>query len=244
MTDNFDVDGDYNDSINVEGDLKIEIGDTYTQEKPDFFEPSFEKYGASDSETFIKPIVGNFIEVVKNKRLLMLGGAYQYKSEIVRYCSWNLKDFLSHQDIQSEKSPQVLEWYRSADPQSLVTKLQETKESTIFILPDIEPHHINYDIDGILRAIKNRHYVLLTTNKPETEWKVSTTILEDSWREPIASNLYKPGDLAQYLKETLNNDYKDILPDMDISEFQSTSIAEQLKTPEKIDIFIQLPDYP
>ena len=223
--------GVINGPVNL-GDKKI-----YQQQKTEFYEPSLDLY---KPDKYIRPKVSvQLIELIRKNRLLVLGGSIEVdKSSLARHIAWCLSEELKHALVvpKNKKIP-VLEWYRSSsDPQRIGAKLQETKETSIFILPQVSPQDIRYNLSFIHKSAEdNKHFVLITTDIPFPTWKLSDVERSLFCQELSPENLYGPNDLAKMLVQGLN-DHNLSLP----MEFSVDSVAEQLKTPENISLFIQL----
>jgi len=130
-------------------------------QKPDFFEPSLEQF---ESPNFVSPsqgIIQKFFGAIQEKRLVVFGGGNDIdKPSLARYLAWHISN------SGYEKLP-ILEWQRSSEPQSIEVELQKTEETTIFILNQVSPQNIGYDLSRIHKmAVSRQHYVIITTDIP------------------------------------------------------------------------------
>ena len=156
----------------VGGDFTFEgnINQTVVQQKPDFFEPSLEKY---QSSSFTSPkitlITLQILLRLKHLRFLVLAGSPDVdKDSLARHTAFRLREEL----VANGEQITVKEWYRRSDSQSIEIELQNTEQSTVFILTQITSQNIGYDLNKIEKAAKStNHYVIASTEITFTAWR-------------------------------------------------------------------------
>jgi len=150
------------------------IGNTtqnvYQQDKSEFYEIELEQYKPPNFKS--PQITSSLAEVLSQNKFLVLGGSHDVKkSDLAKHLAWYLSDRESNSTFQKLTAK---EWVRSSDPQSIDIELQKTKESTIFILTDIAPHHlVGHNLSRVQEVVASSlHYVIITTNTPSSAWKL------------------------------------------------------------------------
>lgn len=234
-----------NQDISMEGsqaDVNIAAGDlNIINYKPEFFSPSLDDY---DDECFISPtITGALVEIIMKERLLILGGDGYDKSAFPRHIAWRVLNRCTGMSIE------VKEWAGSRNPQNLELHIQKEKNPTIFILPDISPLNVDYDLSVLYRTVNSRkHYVIISTNQALEKWKLLEEIKNLSWEPDLSESLYDSRDLNDLLIKKLSEAGR-VLPDvLKDKEFKAEApligglllrdAAEKLKTPDSIDVFV------
>jgi hypothetical protein len=161
------------ENINVGGDFTVEgdvtqIGyQTVVQQKPDFFEPSLERY---QSAHFKSPkIMSHLLARLKHQKFLVLAGSSDVdKDSLAKHTASCLIEELNLPRGEGI----VKEWYRSSDPQSIEVELQKTEKATIFILTQVTPQNVGYDLERIQRsAVAGQHYIIVSTDVNFTVWR-------------------------------------------------------------------------
>ncbi len=232
----------------VEGHLSTKnITQNIYQAKPEFFEPNLEQF---QPPKFPSPkMTPHLIKHLFEQNLLVLGESPNLdKVSLARHLAWSLR-----QELQWVNSPgqkiQIKEWYHSPDPQSLDVVLQETRVTTIFILSQILPQHIEQELSQIqLLATHSQHYVLMSTDIPFACWKLSDS---DSrfWQNLSVDGLYESDDLTTVLIDKLKESKKSLPPqiisgclepNLHIGDLTLQEVAKRLKTPERIACFVEL----
>lgn len=224
------------------------VADTYVQQKAEFFEPSLEPF---KPPRFTSPqIAPQLVEVIRNQRLLVLGGSQAIdKSALARHVAWRLGETLLQEQALSGDGIPILEWYRSSDPQSLVVALRETETTTVFILPQILPQHVSYDLFRIQNAASSgQHYVVASTDTPFAGWKLPDSA-KKFWLEVSPEGLYGADDLANVLIQKLIDAAESLPPGLLegdlkperplVGNLPIRTVAERLKTPDNIAVFVQ-----
>jgi len=156
---------------NISFENITQIGQQVVQQKLDFFEPSLDRYQPSPEFKNLK-VTSELINFIQEKRLLVLGESPNIDlAALARY----LACYLSNRQLTSAAQKlEVKEWYRNSDPQSIDVTLQNTKESTVFILTQVSPQNIvGYSLQQIQQvAFSSSHYVIVTTDTPFVAWKL------------------------------------------------------------------------
>ncbi|HEY9829890.1 MAG TPA: HEAT repeat domain-containing protein, partial [Stenomitos sp.] len=219
------------------------------QAKPEFFEPKLEQFKPPN---FISPkVTPNLIQLLVEQNLLLLGESPDIddKAGLARHLAWRLSKKLQQQPTSAAQKIPIKEWCRSSDRPSFDVALQETETSTIFILPQILPLHIEQDLCQLQRtAFSNGHYIIASTNIPKSSWKLSDSESK-FWPELSAEVSYSTDDLAQLLIKQLKEVNKPLPPglldenletDLKIGDSTLREVAQRLKTPERIARFVEL----
>jgi hypothetical protein len=184
--------------VEVDGNLTFEgnvtqVGyQTVVQQKPDFFEPSLERYKAS---TFKSPkITSQLLEILTEQRLLVLAGSSDVdKDSLAKHTASCL--------ISSNSKIIAKEWHRSSDAQSIEIELQNTEETTVFILTQVTPQNIGYDLARIQRAaVSGEHYVVISTEINFTAWRQPDSA-KGFWYEVLPEKVTDSEQLINSLSE-------------------------------------------
>ncbi len=156
-------DNEFGGNFNFVGDLN----QTILQQKSDFFELSLEQY---KSPYFKSPkIMSDLLKMIKERRFLVLEGSSEVnKDSLARHIAARLIE-----QLRSSGSEIIArEWRRSPEPQIIDIELQNTKKATVFILNQVAPQNVGYDLDRIRKAaVSGKHYVVISTNTPFTAWR-------------------------------------------------------------------------
>ena len=214
----------------------------------DFFMPPLDDYHPPRFPLLAK--TPELAERVRTQRLLFLAGDPTLdKHALARHLAWYLGGLLEQEPINGGQELEVQEWKRSGS-QNVNQVLEQFDDPTIFILPQLLPQHINYDLPRLCRLARNKHYIIATIDE-ETGWHNAIDQRERSrvWCEMIRSEIYSPRDLQTFLLDRLFEDRTNIHPDF-VQEARKIdgrlgaqaidSVVTQLKTPENIDAFVQL----
>src|SRR4051794_22884807 len=108
----------------------------------EFYEPLLTVFDS------VAPTVGPLVETIREHRFLMIGGLFAGKEELARFCARTLVDLLSSGD-KGNPLLTVKVWHRSSNPRSIIAGIEAEKHPTAFILPDIAPHDLRYDVQRI-----------------------------------------------------------------------------------------------
>jgi hypothetical protein len=234
------MEGDQSD-FNIAGrDLKIITNQHY---KPEFFSPSLDDY---DNERFISPMVTNtLVELTLNEGFILLGGDGYDKYSWARHIAWNVLKRKS----TSGNSIEVKEWASSSNPQNLELHIQKKEKPTIFILPNISPMNVDYNLSMLYRSARSKHhYIIISTNQPFENWTLEEDVKRLTWQPENSEPLYEKRDLLKLLIEKLNEKNGALPEELKDKEFKEdmmlagnlplSEVAEKLKTPESIEVFV------
>jgi Bacterial SH3 domain len=190
-------------NLKAEGNISLsnitQIGQQVVQQKLDFFELDLEKYQPSPEFTNLK-ITSELIDSIKDNRLLVLGESPNVDlATFAKYlgCYW------SNQQLASTTQKLVVkEWYRNSDPQSIDVELQNTKESTVFILTQVSPQNIvGYSLQQIQQAaLSSSHYVIVTTDTPLVAWRLPERA-KTFWHELTVEDVADSQELVNKLTD-------------------------------------------
>lgn len=221
-------------------------------QKPEFFKPNLERFKPPNFVNPSQDTINNLISVIRTHRVLVLGGSHDDKAGLARNFAWHFSNDLQEQSTSWGSSVQIKEWQRSSDPQSIDVELQQTESPTIFVLTQVSPQNVGYDLSQIQKAASlGSHYVLISTDTPRTIWKLSESE-QAFWQELSVEGLYNLDSLVEELKKKLSdapndlvNELKKELRDVEKScpfddDFHIQKVADSLKTPDKIARFVQL----
>ncbi|MDQ1352476.1 MAG: hypothetical protein QG657_2782, partial [Acidobacteriota bacterium] len=227
-------------NISVGGDIKVEINpNKYT---PEFFTPPFNDY---EESIYIIPISApSLVEMTMREKFLVLGGDGYDKTGLARYIAWKI--LIENQN--NKNTIEVNEWTNTVNPQNFISELQKKDKSTIFILPDISPHHIRHNLSGLYRVTQdNDHYLIITTDDTLEKWKVEKDAKQLFWLP--SDPLYESENLLRVLLKRLTDKFQELPEELRVIELKPNSIlmenlplqeiAIKLKTPESIDTFVK-----
>ncbi len=227
----------------------IQVARIYIQPKPEFFVPGLEHF---KPPRYIRPKnINALIDLLQDQQVLILGGSLEVdKAGLARHIAWYLGEILStniEAPLETNGFP-ILEWTRSPDRQGLQVGLQETTQPTIFILPQIIPQEVGYDLNRIqVIARKCGHYVIISTDTPFPAWKTPGKV--PYWAELDPADLYTAQELCDVLLQNLA-EAGEALPlelrnqalgrDSAVGGMPFLEIASRLRTPNNIAYFVEL----
>ena len=173
-----------------------ELNQTVVQQKPDFFEPSLEQY---KSINFKGPkITSTLLSKLNNQRFLVLSGSADIDKDSL---AKHVASCLIERSKSDSNEISVKEWYRSSDPQSIEIELQNTETDTIFILTQVTPQNIGYDLTRIQRSsLTSQHYVLISTDITFAAWRQPDST-KKFWHELSRKNVDDAAQLINNLSE-------------------------------------------
>lgn len=192
---------------NISFENITQIGQQVVKQKLDFFEPDLKKYQLSSGFTVPK-ITPTLIDRINTNRLLVLGESPNVDiANVARY----LACYLSDRQLDSTQKLAVKEWYRNSDPQSIDVELQNTKESTVFLLTQVSPQNIaGYGLPLIQRvASSSPHYVIVTTDTPLAAWRLLPDSEKLFWCQLTVEDVADSPELVNKLtdEESINGWY-------------------------------------
>lgn len=177
-------------------------------------------------------------------RILILSGGQGFdKGNFIRHLGYLVKSNTSSYDLKEIQS--------NNENQSLFRDLLQGEEKLIYILDQLHPQHIDYDLEKFSRiAQQKKIYLLITTDLSVDIWDLRDTASEQYSFIVPTKDLYNPDVLYSYLKRELTtkkDSLKKILPikldDLLNGQLYGKSlsqIAAGCATPESINFFVSL----
>jgi hypothetical protein len=233
---------------------QINIGTLFNSSEDSFFELSIDSL---KNQNFKSPdITPSLVQKLSEERLLVLGGNLGIdKSDL----AIDLVVKLFHNLQTTNKECVIKQWRRSQEKDyvSLRAELQSVKTSTIFVLLDIQPSHIER-LHGIHQAVKQScHYVLITTEISFTTWHVFERDKNTFFPNLAGQIHFTPDLLQQDLEQALRKSFEaqgfnlgdETIQNQIDSKFRSLlalnrqilgEISQKLGTPGKITRFVEL----
>lgn len=191
------------------------------------------------------------VNKLRKRRLLLLAGDPAISTlPLARHFAWYLSELLP-----SEAAPgssriviPVLEW-KGSGGQTIDGWIERYPDQTIFILPQLLPQYINYDVRKLWRALSDRHYAIATVEEP-VRWRQAheDRILLPFWQALRAVEIYTPRDLVPFLANRMKEAANQLPGALGkapggngvlLGGQRIEAIAEQLKTPENIEDFVR-----
>ncbi|NEP36800.1 hypothetical protein, partial [Moorena sp. SIO3B2] len=219
----------FGDNAQLTNNIKYEL-----QETENFSELPLEKYGSGISPS--KKVIDQMISIICRHRMVILGGSNDLdKVGIARNIAWHLSNHLQKEYSSSASfEVEAKEWQRGSELPNFDQILEKTETRTIFVLTQVVPQDIDYDLSLIQKAAADsNHYVIFATDEPRAVWGLTNTI-GDFWKDLEVDGLYEKDDLFRELKKQLKQVTWSLPTD---NKFTIQSIAERLKTPDKISKF-------
>lgn len=234
--------GDANKNVTVvAGDFNIST--VRNEFRPVFENPPLDEF--EEGRYIIPAPTPGLLEILLLHNFLVLGGDGFDKNSLARYLAWK---------IQKEKPGgakfEVIEWTNSKNPQNLQFEIQKKTEPAIFILSDISPQNVGYNLSKIYKSNrKESQFVIITTDNPPEEWKLGTDVQNFFWKPDPDKPFYSPKDLLMILIRELNKNRAylpgeiqglEFHPDCLLTEnMELLKVAELLKTPPSIELFVR-----
>jgi hypothetical protein len=241
-----------NNNIKVAARDIIERQENFFQyfQQTEFFEPKLDRYAPPE---FPKPkCAENIIEDILNQNLVLIGASPGIdKPALCRHFAWRLRAKLSTSlaDANGGNSPAVQEWGRGTGSPNLALILRQTEKKTIFILPQIKPYDVGYNLKQLAEAAKDHgHYVIASTDASSQTWRIEG---KDPLRKDLTpKDVYEPDALAEILLQRLNDARQELKGVLDQEPFgldrplsdhaTLRELSQRLKTPENISMFVRL----
>ncbi|MGL4598859.1 MAG: hypothetical protein ACRCYO_15185, partial [Bacteroidia bacterium] len=180
---------------------------------------------------------------LKTKRLHVLGGGSGFdKNAFARHLS----------SIFKTEFPtiQIKEWRDSEEVASLFKEICEEQKQTLFILPDLNPQQIGYNLAQFASVAQEyKHYIIITSEITAQSWQQPEAVLDLYWFEIPNTGIYSSETLLQYTIKKTNfhraifklDAELTIVSETNLSPQQSIAkIAERFETPSQIDFFFIL----
>lgn len=216
--------------------------------KSDFFTPPLESY--QPPHFMEPPIAPQITERLNDRHLLIIGGDPKLnKDPLARHIAWRLTQHRAAVGDNSAAGLPIKEW-KCSGLQRIDIALQEFEASTIFILPQLLPQHINYDLQRFEQVIKDRHHYVIITIEDDKAWRsvFDENLLGRFWKDLQARELYSVEDLAKVLVKRLGQSQEKLpqrllgsaFKDGTIGTQSILEIAKQLRTPENITDFVTM----
>lgn len=183
------------------------------------------------------PNLNSLTRTLQEHRLLVVAGELVDKRSVARRAAWEFAQArIDIDDIDAGAA----EARHTADAQSLLQALDNTERPTVFVFPDTEPHKFGGNLQRLFRNTRQKHWVILTTERPRDSWVLQAST-NQCWMEPERVSLYTPGALEKYLNKQLQlENLESILKQHWHSgnPVEARDLATRLETPESIDAFI------
>lgn len=242
--------------------LNVAAGDIVAEQNvftqgPEFFEPNL---GYVEPPGFESPVIAAELTcTLQQRQMLILGGPLQEKSTLAHHLAWCLRRELEPEgsEATSDDEISIQEWIQDSGPSRFQAALRSNKVRTLFILPQIQPHQVEYDPGKLgIEARNHGHYVLATTDVPRSRWDDgSPEGLEGLWWELETAKVYPPIYLGHFLRKELESAdatlSKEVLPDgcpqaydadlerCRIGDLSFLQAAQRLGTPDRIRTLVQ-----
>lgn len=206
-------------------------------------EELFSKINVSGfSKDYLPPkIAAQMLANLKKDRLLVVGGDYGFdKGSLLRY--------LSDQLAVSTQS-EVFEWIGTTERQSLFSALGRCQPG-IFILQQLQPHHINYDLPALEKIAQRQQLsILISTDTPKKAWQFTSASQQHYWINLDAKNTnYDPKLIEKELARLLNqyigsihfsNGLNKVDVNSDLPGGSLKQLAANLTSPEQVHFFVK-----
>lgn len=111
--------------------------------------------------------LANMKEMLKKEHFLILGGGLGQDKEAI---ALNLINHLTKQDKTLAK--QVYRWTSNTGFQDLDYEIRNNLKPSIFLVPQVDPQQIGYEILKYKELVKNKHFLVFITDKPKEAWKL------------------------------------------------------------------------
>ena len=188
---------------------------------------------------FTKGLLSKSMEM----RILILSGGQGFnKSSFIRH--------LAH-EIHTSSSHSVKEIQSNVENQSIYRELFQGDEKLIYVLDQLHPQHLDYDLEKFVRAAQQKDlYLLITTDLSIDTWDLSDNAITDYTLIIPTKNLYSSETLTKCLKSIMLKKkelLKNVLPSKLENILNDTlfdksidHLAKGFETPENISFFISL----
>lgn len=239
----------YRDGLGTFGDYN-QVTFLYEANEKDFFGPVLDDYHPSRFES--PRNADTLTDKIIQRRLLILGGETNSdKQTLARHFAWLVREKLAgHSTQASMQLRHIYEWKQSG-AKFVDLAIEAYAEPCIFILPNLLPQHINYNLGKLYQITQQRHIILITTDEGhlwhETFYSAADKkTLQWIWEDIGAAQLYDQKQLTRTLIVKIL-EHKADLPPHFIQSIASRAnlavtgqIALQLETPENIQHFVTL----
>jgi hypothetical protein len=165
--------------------------------------------GAYRAEHFTSPVFTADLaaQLITNKLLIIAGGSGFDKSSFARHLATT---------VAGDRT--VVEWRDAENGRSPADEIRETETPSVFILNQVLPQVINYDISHFVSLAGIKHLFILTTELTAETWQLPAGILLRFWFDIPVKNIYSieqvcnafirrfkqdnPGNCVQFRKRT------------------------------------------
>ncbi len=189
---------------------------------------------------FIAPSISTtLLAKIQQSRILILSISSAFDKDLyLRYLAASLSN--------SNNSIPAKEWASSNENNSLTVALKQETSDSIFIIDDIHPKDVNFDLITLNRIAQTKNaFILISTDVKDTVWKLDPAIQQMYWHE-LNNFYYAPNDLKKELGKALGNSrslifnkLSDQLKNSLLDEANLYKIGTSLGTPERIYLFVQ-----
>lgn len=174
-------------TISAEQVAGRDIYNTYEQvtiENPNgFTQVNTSSYSA---ENFTSPVFTDELveKLTANRLLILAGGAGFDKSSFARYLATCVAE------------REVMEWRDADNGRFPADEIRETDKPTVFILNQVLPQLINYDISQFVSLAGLNHLLILTTELSAQAWQLPGAAALRYWYEIPEKNIYSKEQLC------------------------------------------------
>lgn len=197
------------------------------------------------SEEYYTPpnFTSDVIKEILTQRVLVLSGGLGFdKGSFVRH--------LSHELVLSDPGLSIREQQNSSDDLNLYKDLLQEKGNVIYILDQLHPKHLDYDLNKFIRVAEQKElYILITTDLSPDIWELSGSSLGRYSFIIPTTDIYTSNALVKCLSKALlakqdmlqtclgfaSNNETDL---REVCDIPLLELALRLKTPENINLFI------
>ncbi|MEM6376861.1 MAG: hypothetical protein AAF705_01535, partial [Bacteroidota bacterium] len=138
------------------------------------------------------------------------------------------------------------EWISSNENNSLALALQKEAPNTIFVIDNIHPKEVNFDLLSLKQIAQTKNaYILISTDVSHSIWKLDPAI-QKMYCHELNSFQYERDDLKNELGKALRDSgalifskLTDQIKKSLLNETNLYKISTTLATPEKIHLFVQ-----
>jgi hypothetical protein len=232
---------------NIVGDHNtINIQQVESSLRSAFFKPNLDSF--IPPQFIPPPFINEITERIQNNRFLIIGGSANInKSALARCTAWNIRECLPQ---ANGDRPEIREWNGESSTRNLEAGLQEIREPSIIILPELSPQHISYNPIQLQRVAKaGQHYIVASSNLSGDVWKLQPNESDLLWYEVLPGH-YTPEYLTAVLRQCLMNEQNELPTSLANKDWKARKelvdgvsldrVAEQLKTPDNIALFVSL----
>ncbi len=223
------------------------VGDTYVQqESAEFFQPDLSGYAPPH---YISPLfTEEIINKMRQQPLIIIGGDPEIDhASIARHVVWCLTE---SEDWGGDFAAK--EWKGGLEWEDLDKELRSTDESTVFLLPNLAPQQISQDPNAIRLTLESSQekqlFVVASSSLPYESWKFEEGTNEHHYWYTVVS--FSADYLSEVLRQHLERRKNALPPPLDEQDWTQTpylsgnlhlqTVAETLKTPENIILFVEL----